>query len=325
MSFQFERNLRVRIGDEPWVFRRKLGDDCWQLESLSTGKIVEYTRRELWNLASENGLVPIFEDDDRPTTLTTVDIPKQSEDMIDIRMKYVRAVEGLPISQKDYTKAINDTRDQLLEKAKDVAPMNPSYAKKLSKKWSWTSVYRWVTRYRRLGRDSHALLHKRRHRNICISARLLEIIEDAIDTIYLTRERKTLQDTLDYALEQVRQENEKRQKRGVKLLSAPGLRALNRVRGTIKAFDQYAARFGRQAALTKFRSVKGHVTTTRPLERAEIDHTPLDLFVVDDETWLPLGRPYLTVCIDDYTRKLRSNRKLMAIPPISQAGNESPW
>jgi putative transposase len=54
--------------------------------------------------------------------------------------------------------------------------------------------------------------------------------------------------------------------------------------------------------MRKFRSVLGHRVTDAPLERAEIDHTPLDLMVVDDDTCLPLGRPYLTACIDDFTR-----------------------
>jgi hypothetical protein len=42
--------------------------------------------------------------------------------------------------------------------------------------------------------------------------------------------------------------------------------------------------------------------TIEILERVEIDHTPLDLFVVDDDTGMPLGRPYVTLCIDDFSR-----------------------
>ena len=42
--------------------------------------------------------------------------------------------------------------------------------------------------------------------------------------------------------------------------------------------------------------------TREPLERAEIDHTNLDLFAIDDETLLPLGRPWFSACEDDYTR-----------------------
>lgn len=38
------------------------------------------------------------------------------------------------------------------------------------------------------------------------------------------------------------------------------------------------------------------------MERVEIDHTRLDIFVVDEETMLPLGRPWLTLCVDVHTR-----------------------
>jgi len=40
---------------------------------------------------------------------------------------------------------------------------------------------------------------------------------------------------------------------------------------------------------------------TRVLERVEIDHTPLDLFVVDERDGLPIGRAYITACIDKYS------------------------
>jgi len=39
-----------------------------------------------------------------------------------------------------------------------------------------------------------------------------------------------------------------------------------------------------------------------PLERIECDHTMLDLIVVDTETRLPLGRPWLTVMLDIHSR-----------------------
>lgn len=40
---------------------------------------------------------------------------------------------------------------------------------------------------------------------------------------------------------------------------------------------------------------------TRILERVEIDHTQLDFFVVDERDGLPIGRPYITACIDKYS------------------------
>ena len=40
----------------------------------------------------------------------------------------------------------------------------------------------------------------------------------------------------------------------------------------------------------------------RPLERVECDDTKLDLMVIDTETRLPLGRPWLTRMIDVWTK-----------------------
>jgi len=39
----------------------------------------------------------------------------------------------------------------------------------------------------------------------------------------------------------------------------------------------------------------------RPLERVELDHTVLDLIVVDEEDRLPIGRPTVTLALDVYS------------------------
>lgn len=62
------------------------------------------------------------------------------------------------------------------------------------------------------------------------------------------------------------------------------------------------AREGAEAARIKYRAALGHVKVGNVLERIEIDHTPLDLIVIDSLTKLPLGRPWLTMAIDAYSR-----------------------
>jgi putative transposase len=127
-----------------------------------------------------------------------------------------------------------------------------------------------------------------------------ELCRQSISAVFLTRERKTLQQTLENAILKVQREN---QLRPVDMaLPLPGRRLIKRLIDEIPAFDRYSARYGHQAALKCFRSVTGHAAAQVPLERAEIDHTILDLFVVDDSNSLPLGRPYVTACNDDYTR-----------------------
>ena len=72
----------------------------------------------------------------------------------------------------------------------------------------------------------------------------------------------------------------------------------------LPAYEVYAARYGEQAADMKFRNTGKGASAALPLQRAEMDHCRLDLFVVDMETGLPLGRPWLTVIIDACTRMI---------------------
>lgn len=62
------------------------------------------------------------------------------------------------------------------------------------------------------------------------------------------------------------------------------------------------SREGAEAARIKYRAAVGNVKVGSVLERIEIDHTPLDLIVVDSLTKLPLGRPWLTMAIDHHSR-----------------------
>lgn len=62
------------------------------------------------------------------------------------------------------------------------------------------------------------------------------------------------------------------------------------------------AREGAEAARIKYRAALGNVKVGSVLERIEIDHTPLDLIVIDSLTMLPLGRPWLTMAIDHLSR-----------------------
>lgn len=41
---------------------------------------------------------------------------------------------------------------------------------------------------------------------------------------------------------------------------------------------------------------------TAILQQVQIDHTPVDLIVVDERHRLPIGRPYLTAAIDVFSR-----------------------
>ena len=72
----------------------------------------------------------------------------------------------------------------------------------------------------------------------------------------------------------------------------------------IDPYERDAARLGKRYADQRWRQNKIGVRATRPLERVEIDHTKIDLFVVDMEHRLPIGRPWVTTAIDTFSRMI---------------------
>ncbi|WP_340141165.1 transposase family protein [Pseudomonas poae] len=50
------------------------------------------------------------------------------------------------------------------------------------------------------------------------------------------------------------------------------------------------------------------------LERWEIDHTPLDVLLVDEETGLVIGRPFMTVVVDKFSRMVMGYLLHLAAP-----------
>jgi putative transposase len=131
-------------------------------------------------------------------------------------------------------------------------------------------------------------------------AAVIEFCEQSVSAMYMSRTRNSIQQTLEDALLRVKKENQLRP--ACDVLPMPTRRLISRMIKDIPAFDKHAARYGHDSAVKAFRGVTGHSVTHAPLERAEIDHTLLDLMVVDDQSGLPLGRPSVTACIDCYTR-----------------------
>ena len=62
-------------------------------------------------------------------------------------------------------------------------------------------------------------------------------------------------------------------------------------------------RKNRKAAAERYEPIKGHFPgADYPLAVAQIDHTPMNVIVVDEEHRQPIQRPFLTVVIDVFSR-----------------------
>ena len=81
--------------------------------------------------------------------------------------------------------------------------------------------------------------------------------------------------------------------------------AYKTIRARVKAVNPrelVRARQGARIAAQKFNSVLGKAHADHPLELVQIDHTLVDIIVVDERERKPIGRPWLTLAIDIATR-----------------------
>ena len=279
-----EQNAIVAMDKKEYRLHRKISDTCWQLEELKTGLLVAKEHHDLLRMVADQQLTfPACV----PLSKRGVDNPQVPE-IAKLRRTYVMAVLDVPNSRKQMEPAINDVWKRVKQ------PTKPP---------GWISVYRWKIRFLQSKNDIRALTDNASNKGNRASrypSVVMSLCQEAIAAKYLRRERNTIQETLEDASLRIMKENELRPDSDQ--LPMPTRRLISRLIADIPEFDKYSARYGHDAALKRFRFVRGQRLISAPLERAEIDHTHLDLFVVDDRTSLPLGRPYVTVCIDNYTR-----------------------
>lgn len=119
---------------------------------------------------------------------------------------------------------------------------------------------------------------------------------ELIDTRYLASPGCSVRDIHDALRVRVAQLNALR--RADDQYQLPSYATVRRAIKAYPAYERAVAKYGKQEASIRFRTSLGGPKAKYILETAEIDHTPVDLFIVDERTGLPLGRPILTILID---------------------------
>jgi len=75
-----------------------------------------------------------------------------------------------------------------------------------------------------------------------------------------------------------------------------------------------------EPAIKATKATPHHYIATQPLAIVQIDHTRVDVVVVDEETGEPIGRPWITLAIDVFTRMVAGFHLTMAAPSRLSTG-----
>jgi putative transposase len=119
-----------------------------------------------------------------------------------------------------------------------------------------------------------------------------ELIREAINNVYLTRQKPKIVHLVE----------EVQQRCAARGLTAPGRKAITARIRILPKRVVVAKRDGRKAARDRFDPAIGSLEAKWPLSLIQIDHTLVDVIVVDSETRAPIQRPWLTLAIDVSTR-----------------------
>lgn len=160
----------------------------------------------------------------------------------------------------------------------------------------------WMRSYETGNKDVTRLLTK--HRNRKKTKRITDenekLIRDAINQALYEEGKRDSAVAKKYR-DLVKAENNKRKVSGAEQIIRVSDRTVIRRIADEPAFDVDVARLGLQEANRKYRMMKGHLPSSYALEVAEIDHTQVNLYVLDDQLFLPLGLPWITIIRDRFT------------------------
>ncbi|MET0752012.1 MAG: hypothetical protein ABWZ66_01500 [Pyrinomonadaceae bacterium] len=173
------------------------------------------------------------------------------------------------------------------------------------------TVRRWAVSFITSGEDIRVLVsavkakgnrNRKFSTDLSINLEVVKIINDCIEEVYLTMQQNTVQTTYDLVEYRINKINETRSE-GNKL-PIPNSSSIYRIISQLDEYEVDKARKGEKYANEKHKTLSKSPEPTRPLERVECDDTKTDLLVLDPETSLALGRPWLMILIDVFTRMI---------------------
>lgn len=165
----------------------------------------------------------------------------------------------------------------------------------------WSTVWRWWIRLARKGCVT-SLADRRGRPGHSPEPTAHAIFQEVADEVFLQEQKNPGKLVLEEIERRYSSLNRDRSEESRLQPPAPATvyRWLKKLRYSIVS----AARNGKEFHRKERREVTGSLKVQRVFERYEIDHTPVDVLLVCEKTWMVLGRPWLTLVIDRYSRMI---------------------
>ncbi|MCT7511735.1 Mu transposase C-terminal domain-containing protein [Aliarcobacter cryaerophilus] len=227
------------------------------------------------------------------------------------------------INAESISKDISEINDSEYNEAKRrYEAILPLLEKNLSRKDSveyskkigihFTTLYRWQERYKSTGTILGLISNKvgAKKGNTRLNSEIEILIKRIIDSYYLTIQKPSVQSVVDKVLAECKKMN----------IIAPHSNTIRNRIESISEYEKLKKQGSKSIARTKYEPAPNKFEAAYPLQLIEIDHTPCDIILVDDEHRLPIGRPWITVAIDIYSRMIVGYYLSMNAPSVTSVG-----
>lgn len=297
--YRFSRGQRMLIGEREYIVEQELSDVSLQLRDVATNMASKRSVQSLLDIFSD-GKLKLLHDvqteayaSRKMGQMREADIALLPEDIkaqLDRRYAYVSGAikKGIICCTAEAFKPIVKEISTIIS---DTLPP------------SAIQVYRWYSDYKKSGECIKALIpmvHKRGNRQQRLSCEEFNIITSVIKEKYLTLQRLSINAVHEAVVAEMGRQNKLRS--GDDKLHIPSYVTVYNHIKKVDPYEVMKARYGKLTADRNFRPMQKGPEPTYPLERVEIDHIKIDLFVVDMERKMPIGRPWLTSAIDVYSK-----------------------
>lgn len=294
----FRKDQTIYRGDNEYRVDRQLNEFDVRLESVATG---EMETHKVFNLLTEYI---------EGTLLTAAQRRHELRSGTTARSKPARMDHLSPAAKSETRRRLDylvrldrmgsfhKSRDELTVDLRVVAGVRGE-----ERAPHVTTVYRWRRKYVLAQADVRALFcgfDKQGGKGVSrLDPEVEAIIHDKIESVFLSKKRSSAEEVHNAVFLEI-------QKRNTNLvesewLPVPGLRTIQRRLSELYAFDLAVAKYGEREAERRFAHHLGARAVSRVLELVEIDHSPVDCLVTDDDG-VVIGRPTITVVLDRKSR-----------------------
>ncbi len=222
----------------------------------------------------------------------------------------VHQLENLTINERndlsvDLTAISDEYWEKALFKYETIKPLlnaeqyNRTALKSRAKEVGVSSrtLYRWIQAYNSIGSVAGLVDQKRGWSSG--SSRLTEeqdkLLTQVLNDFYLHKQRPTIEQTI----------REVQRVASIKNIDSPSRKTIRNRILNISENDRLRKRGQKEKARNKFTpKPNSFPNADYPLSVVQIDHTPVDLILVDSKYRKPIGRPYLTLAMDVYSRMI---------------------